>query len=251
MVAVVSGSVTHGYTERLGVLHKSGYDGVVAVSSRSTQGRRERREEILDATRALLDERGLQDAPIDEIARAAGINKALIYRYFESKDELLALTLDRYLDELDELLAKHSEIEGPVERLDAQLKTLVDYTADSPAFMDCAFALMRRPVFEFADTMSDASLFRLGRSMGRCVDHLVKVLEDGSKSGEFVVTDAATTANLICAQALGMLQMARLGAGVRMTDGGFPETFPLDRELVRRAARAGVLASVATRSAGK
>jgi len=198
----------------------------VAVSSRTTQGRRERREEILDATRALLDERGLQDAPIDEIARAAGINKALIYRYFESKDELLALVLDRYLDELDVLLAKHESIESPVARLDAQLETLVDFTADSPAFMDCAFTLMRRPVLEFGEMMSDGSLFRLGRSMGRCIDHLAKVLQDGRDSGEFIVTDPSTTANLICAQALGMLQMARLGAGVRMTDGGFAPLRP-------------------------
>ena len=62
--------------------------------------RRERERDIVEATRALFDERGLQDAPIDEIARAVGINKALIYRVFASKEELFVLTAASYLDEL-------------------------------------------------------------------------------------------------------------------------------------------------------
>ena len=40
----------------------------------------QRERDIVDATRALFDERGMQDAPVEEIARAVGINKALIYR---------------------------------------------------------------------------------------------------------------------------------------------------------------------------
>ncbi|MGO9881976.1 MAG: TetR family transcriptional regulator, partial [Solirubrobacteraceae bacterium] len=41
--------------------------------------RRARERKIVDATRALFDERGTQDARIDHIARRVGINKALIY----------------------------------------------------------------------------------------------------------------------------------------------------------------------------
>ena len=53
------------------------------------------------ATRALFDERGLQDAPIEEIARAVGIARGLIYRQFSSKEELYVLTVTDYLAELD------------------------------------------------------------------------------------------------------------------------------------------------------
>ena len=60
----------------------------MAVGTRQSTVRRERRREIIDATRALLDKQGVQDVPIDQIAKAAGINKAQIYRYFETKDEL-------------------------------------------------------------------------------------------------------------------------------------------------------------------
>ena len=37
---------------------------------------------------------------MDHIARAVDINRALIYRHFESKDELFVLTITRYLDEI-------------------------------------------------------------------------------------------------------------------------------------------------------
>lgn len=227
---------------------------MVAVGSKQSQVRRERRREIIDATRALLDKQGVQDAPIDQIAREAGINKAQIYRYFESKDELLALTLDRYLAELDGELAQAStEHPEPVERLDEMIRVLIDYTADHPAFLDCTFALLRQPAGELTAAMSEGAVFRLGRALGGCVDHLTTCLRDGHGAGVFVANDPETLANLLCAQALGIMQLARVGAGVRMTGGGFPEIFPLDRDLVRLACRNGVLASVGasrTRTAG-
>ena len=81
--------------------------GTLAVATRHARcAARERERDIVDATRALFDERGMQDAPIEEIARAVGINKALIYRHFASKDELFVLTMTRYLDELPALAAE-------------------------------------------------------------------------------------------------------------------------------------------------
>src|SRR5262245_341370 len=53
--------------------------------------RRERQREIVQATRALFDAREMRDANIDDIARAVGVNRAIIYRHFASKDELFAL----------------------------------------------------------------------------------------------------------------------------------------------------------------
>ena len=67
--------------------------------------RRERQREIVEATRALFDAREMRDANIDDIARAVGVNRAIIYRHFASKDELFALTLAEYLQELDGRLA--------------------------------------------------------------------------------------------------------------------------------------------------
>src|SRR5215210_187177 len=80
--------------------------------------RRAREREILRATRQLFDETGVRDAQIEDIARAVGVNRAIIYRHFSGKEELFALTLVSYLDDLEERLAKASRTHGtPLARL--------------------------------------------------------------------------------------------------------------------------------------
>src|SRR6187402_1198128 len=62
--------------------------------------RRKREADIIAATLALFDKNGVRDAQIDQIARAVGVNRAIVYRHFTGKEELFALTLVEYLDEL-------------------------------------------------------------------------------------------------------------------------------------------------------
>jgi AcrR family transcriptional regulator len=49
----------------------------------------EAKRRILSEAEALFAERGYEGAGMDELARRAGVNKALIYYYFESKEKLL------------------------------------------------------------------------------------------------------------------------------------------------------------------
>ncbi|MGZ4295403.1 MAG: TetR/AcrR family transcriptional regulator, partial [Solirubrobacteraceae bacterium] len=89
--------------------------------------RRARERKIVDATRALFDERGTQDARIDHIARRVGINKAIIYRHFASKEELFALTTTRYLAEINALLeAIDEETSDAPERLRRGFESFAD-----------------------------------------------------------------------------------------------------------------------------
>src|SRR3954451_3431643 len=93
--------------------------------------RRVREKEILDATRALFDERGIRDAQIEDIARAVGINRAIIYRHFSGKEELFALTLVGYLDELAvRLRSTDDESASPESRLRTITATFADYGLD-------------------------------------------------------------------------------------------------------------------------
>src|SRR3979411_3262102 len=90
--------------------------GAQAARTRAS-ARREREREIVAATRRLFDERGMQDAPIENIAAAAGINKALIYRHFDSKDDLFVTTMISYLHELAERLDGVDRDKGPADQL--------------------------------------------------------------------------------------------------------------------------------------
>ena len=185
--------------------------------------RRDRERELVAATRALFDERGVQDAPIDEIARAVGINKALIYRLFASKEELFVLTVTSYLDELrEDALEPH---EGLRDALDRFTRFCLRY----PAFLDCALSLMRRPADELRERVGEGTWLRLGASMSACLAPLARVLADEG------VEDPDFTANRLYTQVLGTMHLARIGLGVREAAPGVPDAFPVDAEHVREA----------------
>ncbi len=49
----------------------------------------ERRQSLLDAAAAMFAERGFDGASMSQIARQCGVSKALLYHYYQSKEELL------------------------------------------------------------------------------------------------------------------------------------------------------------------
>jgi AcrR family transcriptional regulator len=217
------------------------------LASRRAAVRREREREILAATRLLFDERGMQDAPIEDIAREVGINKALIYRCFSSKEELFVLTLTGYLSQLAKRLDEVPATLDPIARLEDGWRRYTDFCLEYPAFIDCGLSLMRRPAEDLRETISDAVWIRLGQSMAACLGRLSEILALGAERGVFAVEDPDFTANYLYTQTLGAMQLARVQTGVRTGAGGVPEPFPIDPRQVQRACVADVLASVGAR----
>src|SRR5215831_13052424 len=58
------------------------------------------KERILTAAEEVFAKKGFAGARTQEIAELAGVNKAMIYYYFESKEKLLREVLQRILFEL-------------------------------------------------------------------------------------------------------------------------------------------------------
>jgi AcrR family transcriptional regulator len=198
---------------------------------------RRREQDIVDATRTLFDERGMQDVPIDDIARAVGLSRALIYRHFSSKEELFILTVTRYLAELAERLEEATAAaDDPVERLDAVTRTFADFVLEYPAFLDCAISLLRRPHEVLQEMVSDAVWIRLGQGMASCLGVCADVLREGRDAGVFTIEDPDFSANHLWAAALGTMHLARSGVGVSRSAEGTPNAFPADAERVRDAA---------------
>src|SRR4051812_8918437 len=131
----------------------SGAADTPAPPRRATAERKRERERlILGATRELFDRRGVRDALIDDIAKSVGINRAIIYRHFTGKEELFALTLVSYLDELSaRLAAADDDALSPQERLRDITTAFVDFGVKYPAFVDCAQALMSKPSTELME----------------------------------------------------------------------------------------------------
>ena len=196
--------------------------------------RRQREKEILDATRALFDARGVRDAQIEDIANAVGINRAIIYRHFSGKEELFALTLVGYLEELAQRLQAADDVDQPPEaRLRAITGAFVDYGLEYPAFVDCALTLMRRTGPELLDEIREGAMYRLGRGISTCLATVVAAVQAGCDSGVFHTEDVHLLANTLYASGLGGLQLARVGMLVKEAAPGIPTTAKLSAQQVK------------------
>ena len=212
----------------------------------SAQGTRQARErELVVATRALFDERGMQEAPVEDIARAAGIARGLIYRQFASKEELFVLTMTEYLGELAELLEAAVEEEGtPGERLGRCVETFAGYCRRFPAYLDCQMALMRRPARELRETVSESVWLRLGQGMASCLEPVARVVRDGDEAGDFAVEDPDYMANFLWTQMTGSMHLLRIRVGVRQEAPDLPGLFRVRPEQVVETCVRSAIATV-------
>lgn len=208
--------------------------------------RRERKARIIAATRQIFDSRGVRDVQIEEIAGAVGINRAIVYRHFTGKEELFALTLVGYLDELHDAMQQAAGQESAAtDQLAAVVGAFVDYGVAHPAFVDCAQALMIRPGHELLDELSESALFRLGRGITSCLSILSDTLAGGVAAGEFQVgEDPVLLANMLYASGLGALQLARLGILVSESAPGVPTVGQISAAQVRHYLVTSALALV-------
>src|SRR3954454_7500104 len=207
--------------------------------------RRERERDLVRATRALFDERGMQDAPMEEIARAVGIARGLIYRHFSSKEELYVLTVTDYLDELDGVLQDaHDDSYDPAAQIVAWGTAYIGFCLRYPAFLDCTLSIMRRPARELRGALSDSVWLRLGQGIARCVVHVSDILRVGASDGTFAVEDPEYVANVLWTQILGTTHLARIRVGIKQAAPGIPELFTIDADQVARTCVAGALATV-------
>jgi AcrR family transcriptional regulator len=200
--------------------------------------RRVREAEIIAATREQFDAKGVGEVRIEDIAESVGINRAIVYRVFTGKEELVALTLVGYLDELHEALAAAAEGEKPGERLAAIVGAFVDYGVAFPAFVDCAHTLMRRRGEDLLEEISEGALFRLGRAISSCLAILTAELEALGSDNPVL------EANTLYASGLGALQLARVGILVTETAPGVPTVGTITPDQVRAHLVASALALV-------
>ena len=204
----------------------------------------------MEATRALFDERGVQEASIEQIANSVGIARGLIYRQFSSKEELHVLTATHYLDELAPLLQRAIAAEAsPTAQAEGCLRAYAGFCERYPAFLDCSLSLMQRPASELREAVSESVWLRLGQGIARCLDQVAGVLRAGKEAGSFELSDPDYMANVLWTQTLGILHLARIRVGVRQAGHGVPALFEISPEdVVDAAVRSALLTIGAVRA---
>ena len=92
----------------------------------------ERREQLLRTGVELLGRRSYDEVSIDEIARAAGVSKGLLYHYFPTKKDFVVAVLHEATEELTALTAPDPALE-PLAQLDASLDAFLGYVEEHAA----------------------------------------------------------------------------------------------------------------------
>lgn len=62
---------------------------------RKSQSDEDRRTRILSVAREIFSLHGFRDAEVKQIAERAGVGKAAIYKFFESKEVLLLVVVEK------------------------------------------------------------------------------------------------------------------------------------------------------------
>ena len=142
----------------------------------------ESRASILKAAIAEFADYGVAGARTDAIARAAKVNKALLYYYFKDKDSLYEAVLDNVFGGLRDRVIPILESDlPPRQKMLTYLGTYFDYIAANPQF----------PRVVQAEWMSSgikgtARMQRVAKEyFSAIMERLVRVLQEGIKAGDF------------------------------------------------------------------
>jgi TetR/AcrR family transcriptional regulator len=140
------------------------------------------RSAILRAAVDEFAEHGIAGARTDAIARAARVNKALLYYYFKDKDALYEAVLDHVFSGLrDRVLPVLASKLQPREKLLAYVGRYFDYIAENPRFPRVVQAEWMR-----IRTGSNPQMLRIAREyFSPIYRRVAQLLRDGAKSGEF------------------------------------------------------------------
>lgn len=105
----------------------------------------ERREHLLHVGVELVGRHGTADISIEEIARAAGVSKGLLYHYFPTKTDFFVAVLARSQAEMDETVVRDPELTA-LEQFDRNLDGFLGFVdAHAEGYLAVVNARGREP----------------------------------------------------------------------------------------------------------
>jgi len=147
---------------------------------------------IVATAEGIFAEQGLAGARMDEIARVAKVNKALLYYYFRSKEELHRFVLETLLSQLRARVAETVAGEPSAsKRLSAIVDNFFDFVLAHPNYP----RLIQREIMSRGPNMGWIVSEYYRPLHGR----LVRLIEEGISAGEFRRVDARNAAVTVVA----------------------------------------------------
>jgi AcrR family transcriptional regulator len=111
-----------------------------------TRAQQARRQRVIDAAMSLALDGGYEAVQMRDVAARADVAMGTVYRYFTSKDHLLAASLVHWVEQLDSRLAQ-SPAQGasPAERVIDALDRALRAMARQPTLVGAVFTALASP----------------------------------------------------------------------------------------------------------
>lgn len=180
----------------------------MAAADRRELERARRKQEILQAARAVFARDGYTRATVDAIARRAELGKGTIYLYFDTKEAILAELTLQALAELGEQLqaaAERCSPQHPDQRLHAMADAYLAFAQHAPDY----FRLLN--AFDhggFLDGISATLREQILHESNRTLELVTQAIADGAALGLFAAGDARQAASVLWAALNGALALA-------------------------------------------
>jgi TetR/AcrR family transcriptional repressor of nem operon len=165
------------------------------------------RREIIRKAAPIFNQKGYDGAALSDLMRATGLEKGGIYRHFDSKQELAGEAFDHaWKMAIDTRFEGTQEIPNTIDRLKQIVRNFRDRRA---GLVPGGCPLLNTAID--SDDGNPQLRAKARRALGRWLDRLISIAEEGRKRGEVRSdVDSAELATLIASTLEGSSMVGRL-----------------------------------------
>lgn len=169
----------------------------------------ERREQIMEATRRVMVQRGLSELRVADIAREAGISPGIVHYYFETKEDLIMETFEdtfaASIDYRNEILA----LDLPArEKL---MELLHSYVPDDDETIERWHVWMEM----WVGALHDEQLRKINdQAYGMWRSMVTEIIREGQTSGAFSPVNLWVVSNNLVSMVDGLAVQVLLGSSI-------------------------------------
>jgi AcrR family transcriptional regulator len=166
----------------------------------------ERREDLLEAARTVFAAKGIASATVSDVTEEAGVAKGTFYLYFDSKEALLGVLKERFVDDL---IARATVLYWRVGRddwwalADVTVETLIDFMVEHADLIQ-VFA---------QDSLTPESTQIFAEAERKLRNMFAAGIKAGMEAGAFRATEPVLTATFLNHAIHGTVEQAILYEG--------------------------------------
>ena len=189
-----------------------------AAPTRSPRAERTR-QRILDAAGQCFAAHGFAKTTVEEIARAAGVSKALVYHHFRGKEDILEAVVERTLTEWSEVSGEPDleRAENVLDAIGTMLRLALRYARGNP--------VLRALIDSDPLVLTTFGQEPMRRANQEFRERLLAALEAGVASGELRADlDVERATDVIRILYMGLIQQVFTPDGIDVSDDALIDT---------------------------